>query len=541
MSPQPRNHRFELETLSPVRVGAGQDAVLSPYTDFVQDGGHLIYLDPRKLERALTAQSEGVMDEFARGVRSRMNNTRSDFELADFIRTRLGTTPDALARRRVPVRGAVKHAQVRRHISNGGQPYIPGSSLKGAIRGAILYCWLVDAQEGRRFVADLADVVERLWNVYGRQLEEAERHYREGNIRNGDRLAGAIPHKVKPELRPFSDERLFGGLKDRGHGPEMRFLRLGDTVPLAADIVRVAEVNRVKLFNAQMVAPQWSEVLPRGVRTTFTLSVEPRFTRPDLQFLNGSTLEPLLERLNRFAADSLEWEIGVLDSLSEVDALNDVYNAVLDVDEPEPLARLGSAADRRREDVLRQLARTRAARARPGRVRALPKAPRPRAQPEVQTLLPRTVPGDTLLRRRSRATCGSARVGAPDSGPGDLVIRRTRGDTRSRSCRYAVEGAEYLLSAPPGSGGGEQIGILAEATSQPHASSTSGAEMPAGRELGSGEGGGPGRDAPRACELPDTHPPTAGWEITARHRERPAPPSEPGLRVPSGTPGTKRS
>jgi CRISPR/Cas system CSM-associated protein Csm5 (group 7 of RAMP superfamily) len=101
----------------------------------------------------------------------------------------------------------------------------------------------------------------------------------------------------------------------------------------------VAEVTRIKLFNAQTVSPQWSEVLPRGVRTTFTLSIEPRFTRPDLRFLNDASVEPLLERLERFAADSLEWEIGVLDSLKEVEALNDVYNAVLDVDELEPVGR----------------------------------------------------------------------------------------------------------------------------------------------------------------------------------------------------------
>ncbi|HEU0078285.1 MAG TPA: type III-A CRISPR-associated RAMP protein Csm5 [Longimicrobiaceae bacterium] len=342
MSGQPRNHRFELETLSPVRVGAGQDAVLSPYTDFVQEGGHLVYLDPRKLERALAAQSMSVMDEFARGVRSRMNNTRSDFELADFICTRLGTTPAALALRRVPVGGAVRHAQVRRHISNGGQPYIPGSSLKGAFRAAILYCWLLDSQEGHRFVEELAVIVERLWQAFGRQIEEAERHYREGNIREGDRLAGSIPNRVRPELRPFSEERLFGGLTGGVNGPEMRFFRLSDTVPLPADVLQVAEVTRIKLFNAQTVSPQWSEVLPRGVRTTFALSIEPRFTRPDLRFLNDESVEPLLERLDRFAADCVEWEMDVLDNLS-VDALNDVYNEVLGVEErdlPQQAARM---------------------------------------------------------------------------------------------------------------------------------------------------------------------------------------------------------
>lgn len=342
-SPRYYRHHFTLETLSPVRVGAGPESVLSPYTDFVQDGRDLIYLDPRKLERALEGQPRGIMDEFVRGVRTRMNNNRSEFELADFIRDRLGTTPAKLALRHVPIRGDVKHAQVRRHLSNGGQPYIPGSTLKGAFRTAILYGWLQDEPAGRDLVERLSAAVERLWQQYGRQLEEAEQLYREGRKQDGNRIAGPIPGRVGDALSEFSEKQLFGDLNDKtrpgdaheGRGPEMRFLRLSDTAPVRADTLRVAQVARIKLANAQMVAPQWSEVLPRGVTTRFTLTIEPRFTRPGLTFLNAGSPEPLLERLDRFAADCLEWEADVLDNLSEVDALNDIYNTVVELEERE--------------------------------------------------------------------------------------------------------------------------------------------------------------------------------------------------------------
>jgi CRISPR type III-A-associated RAMP protein Csm5 len=327
-------HRLEMETLSPVLVAAGPESRLSPYTDFVQDGLELLYLDERKLEHALGVQPAGMIDEFVRGVQSRMNNNRSEFDLSTFIRNRLGVHPATLTRRRVPVQGRVYRNHVRRHISNGGQPYIPGSTLKGAIRAAALYGWLTETSAGRRCVDRLAKSTELLWERHASRLQEAEAHFREGRKRDGERLASAAERDTREALAPSPEQELFGApLGDRTHGSEMRFLRVSDSDPLPASCTRVAQIARFKLADASMVSPQWSEVIPRGVRTGFTVSVEPRFTRPGLEFLNDRSPEPLLRCLDAFAADNLKWELDTLDELGDTEALDDVYDAVVDIDE----------------------------------------------------------------------------------------------------------------------------------------------------------------------------------------------------------------
>lgn len=334
MSARLHTHRLEMETLSPVLVAAGPESRLSPYTDFVQDGSDLLYLDGNKLEQALGAQPSGVIDEFVRGVQSGMNNNRSEFDLHTFIRNRLGVHPAVLARRRVPAQGPVYRNHVRRHVANGGQPYIPGSTLKGAIRAAILYRWLDETPAGKGRVEHLVKTTRSLWERHRGRLEEAEALFREGRGREGERLAFFVERDTREAFVPSAEQDLFGApLGDRTRGTEMRFLRISDSDPLPARCIRVAQIARFKLADASMVSPQWSEVIPRGERTGFSVSVEPRFTRPGLEFLNDPSPEPLLRCLHAFAADNLRWELDTLDELPELDALNDVYDAVVDIDE----------------------------------------------------------------------------------------------------------------------------------------------------------------------------------------------------------------
>jgi CRISPR-associated protein Csm5 len=327
-------HRLEMETLSPVLVAAGPESRLSPYTDFVQDGLELLYLDGRKLEDALGVQPAGVIDEFVRGVRSGMNNNHSEFDLSTFIRSRLGVHPATLARRRVPIQGRVYRNHVRRQISSGGQPYIPGSTLKGAIRAATLYRWLTETAAGKQCVDRLAKATGLLWERHGSRLREAEAHFREGRKRDGERLASAVERDTWETLAPSPEQELFGApLGNRTRGSEMRFLRVSDSDPLPGSCIRVAQIARFKLADASMVSPQWSEVIPRGARTGFSVSVEPRFTRPGLEFLNDCSPEPLLRCLDAFAADNLKWELDTLDEFGDAEALDDVYDTVVGIDE----------------------------------------------------------------------------------------------------------------------------------------------------------------------------------------------------------------
>jgi CRISPR-associated protein Csm5 len=341
-----RVHEMELVTLSPVSVTAGREAVLSPYTDFVQERDSLVYLDPKKVERALANAPSTVMDEFVRGVRSQMDNNRSGFDLRSFLRERLRVTPDDLALRRVPVEGQVNRNQVRRHVTDAGRPFIPGSTIKGALRTALLYHWLVEEAAGKAFVGRMVEEVGRVWQTLEARVKEADRLAAEERGKDANRLARDVQRQTLNQLREFSDEALFGPLNDRRLGAEMRGIRVSDTGVLPPETIRVAEVLRIKVRDATMVSPQWREVIPARVRTRFRIEVAPPFTRPDLAFLNDPSADSLLARVQRFSEDALGWEVDVLESLEDVRALNPIYDAVEDIEAREPgpgaaLVRLG--------------------------------------------------------------------------------------------------------------------------------------------------------------------------------------------------------
>jgi CRISPR-associated protein Csm5 len=331
---------MELVTLTPVMVTAGRDAVLSPYTDYVHEDGFFYYLDPRKMERALAAAGASVLDEFVRGVRTGMDNTRSTFDLRRFIKTRLNRSPADLALRRVPLPKLIGQVQVRRHVADAGRPFIPGSTLKGAIRAAIFLDWLHSEEDGKAFVGDLKKKVDALWVEHKDALEKAEECFRQNQREQGRSISSPIHAKVRDALRGFRPGRLFGEMdeKDDRRRPlpnDMRLLRISDTSLLEPDRVCVESVGRVKVKDASLVSPQWAEVIPTGVALTFTLTIEPRFAKPGLRFLNDPSPSRLFELLRNFASRSLEWEIDVLDSLDDIARLDDVYNVLEDLEASE--------------------------------------------------------------------------------------------------------------------------------------------------------------------------------------------------------------
>jgi CRISPR-associated protein Csm5 len=320
-----RVHEMELVTLSPVAVTAGRDAVLSPYTDFVQDGDSLIYLDPRKLEAALGRASPSVLDEFVRGVRSQMGWGRSGFDLRSFLRDRLGLTPESLALRRVSVHGQIRHRQVRRLVTDAGRPFIPGSTIKGALRTAIFYFWLRETPEGEALLTRLVGLVGQVWSAEHANLERAEGHFRDGRKRDGYQIADGIRRRASDAFRILDENEVFGMLNDRRVGAEMRYLRVSDSALLDPGKIFIAGIERLKLRGreTEQGTPQWSEAIPAGARLPFRVSIEPRFTRESLRFMNDDSLVSLLERVHTFACDTLEWEKDVLAAVS-----GNLYSAI---------------------------------------------------------------------------------------------------------------------------------------------------------------------------------------------------------------------
>lgn len=292
------SHKVSLTTLSPVFIGAGEEHVLSPYSDFVQRGDSLIYIDNDRLQEAM--QGDDVFVEAYVKEMRRFENNRSTFSLEHFITDTLERHVDDFAARVVQIDGDIQKNHIRRFIATGGKPFIPGSSLKGAIRTAVLVDWLLNTPSGKR------------------QLGEIKRHVDKRDLKS---------------LKKMNLERnCFGSIANDA----FRHLRISDSGVINQSALSVSEMKRVSLRarrqsfkKRQSDIPQWSETLMPSTTSGVLLSMTAPKGKTGFSFLNEQSLSSLFAVVNKVSLDSCLHE---LDELEENKTFKDFFRFYEDLE-----------------------------------------------------------------------------------------------------------------------------------------------------------------------------------------------------------------
>jgi len=279
------SHKVSLTTLSPVFIGAGEEHVLSPYSDFIQQGDSLVYIDTDKLQEAMQGD-KALIDAYVKGMRQFENN-RSTFSLEDFITGTLGSAVDDFVTRTVRIEGNIRKNHIRRFTATGGKPFIPGSSLKGAIRTAVLVDWLLNKPRGKKQLDQIRECVKK----------------RDRKLLNSMNL----------------DHLCFGNIANDA----FRHLRISDSEVIDRSNISVGEMKRVSLSSGkkkhkqkQSSIPQWSEILDRSVETNISFSMIAPFAKTGFDFLNSQSVDELFSIVNRVYKKSCRRELKMLNGLS---------------------------------------------------------------------------------------------------------------------------------------------------------------------------------------------------------------------------------
>jgi CRISPR-associated protein Csm5 len=327
-------HRFRLRTLTPVSIGADEADALSPYADYVlsPDGKQIYYLDQRKVEKAVLAA--GLLDEYVTSIANRMDNNRSDFDLDQFLRNRLKLDPKTVARTIAPNHGLSRNNRLNINaiVKDAARPYLPGSSLKGAFRTAMLYDWLAQTKAGepelKKYVAALPELeragaeVSRLKKIFKQQ-----RLFRE--------FDAAKRTLAEAEKKFFKEENLFGKLND---GPLARFIRVTDSTFASESKLGVYATRRIRLQPNPKVQgrerdiPTPREAIAAGAVLEFGVSVPTQglADHPLAYWAEKSTAEvlTLLSQFSKACIDNELYEIRQADNRNfqkDIDALEDFY------------------------------------------------------------------------------------------------------------------------------------------------------------------------------------------------------------------------
>ncbi len=315
MTAKLQTFKVNLTALSPVFIGGGEEAVLSPYTDYIKQGNQVVIIDQRKLQDAL-AKNLPLIDEFVEGIRN-FDNNRSLFSLSDFITKRLNIPISDVEQCRLPVEGDIQKTPIRRFIASAGRPFIPGSTIKGAIRTAVLLDWLLKTNAGKKQLAVIRMFIEKKdWKELKRVDPEKE-------------CFGSIARDVFKHLR-VSDSAL-----------------IGETSLSVSEIKRVSvKEQRGNTQRRRSDIPMWGEALNAGTESSFTVSFLKPSSLTGFPCLDKQSISELLHILNGQSGESCERELQELElAPRDFEPFRKFYEKLLDtinkVDGKEAIVRLG--------------------------------------------------------------------------------------------------------------------------------------------------------------------------------------------------------
>lgn len=326
-----RTHKLKLRTVTPVSIGADEADALSPYADYVIDGDQIILLDHRRMEQAV--REAGLLDEYVTGIGDSMeqNPNRSGFSLSKFIRERLKKSPRELALRILPNRGIEQHRKqsVAAIVKDAGRAYLPGSSIKGALRTAMLYDWLVNDKDSGK------EELDKYHNALPKLLDARK----EVKQKDEDCLKKGIFDKKRKRISlTFEENRLFGELKDAERnlekeakkffieanlfgkleeGPESRFIRVTDSTFVPPEAVGIYGIKRIRLQpnpksggRRENEMPTPREALFSATPLEFKIDIVPAFAKDSsLAYWAEKSTGELLQLLNNFTLDCIGNEL----------------------------------------------------------------------------------------------------------------------------------------------------------------------------------------------------------------------------------------
>lgn len=163
-----QRHQLQIETLTPLAIRSGE--VLSPLTDYHIEGNKLYLLDTDKLMNDIVQNK--WLDEFEKEVFEYSGNhsggtetgaKKKNYFIADFLKEKGASIKPYLQKEKVracQLKTEDEWVKMHSTIKTGNQAYIPGSSIKGAIRTAIMYHWLTETDEGKKKLEDFVQSVK---------------------------------------------------------------------------------------------------------------------------------------------------------------------------------------------------------------------------------------------------------------------------------------------------------------------------------------------------------------------------------------------
>ncbi len=342
-------HRIKLTTLTQVHVGSG--AMLLNGSDFIATRDSVHLLDINKVGQLI-----GIDRTKAELWSAAIDNDGGQQFLERELRNAGASFADCSTRTDENLAGPFNPGQqLREGIHDGrGLPYLPGSSIKGAIRTALL--------ADRYAELDIAEIVRKY-----REIKKQERNERQQIIDDSiddneerDRLhLCRIDYKKKyaPLLRDL--ERAMNNVTGTVQQDPFRLLQVGDAYFRAGDEIVLRQINLNERTSTQDLVDTSKALAVEAIKADVTAETSIKIVddQPIRQSLHNPGLIPgsiqdLFRILNRQTQMLVEFEIDYWEQLKEdgfkgalgyISACRDVLEKAKGCDQNQCVIRMGNA------------------------------------------------------------------------------------------------------------------------------------------------------------------------------------------------------
>lgn len=219
--------KIELEVLTPLHIGSGNEFI---------NGFDIIEINRQKKIINLNALIEHFRDK-----PEELNNLTTAIEfnrLSDFMIGKRNIPPEVISNKNIPA--SLDKTNIKKQIRNGnGELYLPGSSLKGVIRTALLHHFIGNDKS-------LKDSVTR-------QVEK-------------------IAASTYIDLR-YADSGIIGTvLGQEIENNLLRLLQVSDALPVISYCE--TQVYQVKVLGTKRKLPIFCEMIPQGTKFIFSVTLD---------------------------------------------------------------------------------------------------------------------------------------------------------------------------------------------------------------------------------------------------------------------------
>jgi CRISPR-associated protein Csm5 len=279
--------KYEIEVISPVHIGSGD--TISPIEYVIEDKFYRVEMD--KLFGDERFDTDGFIEDAKAGA---LYLGASNSELA---KKHVRYTLDISQSTRTSLQGLIgsRSSEVREHIKTKDDVYIPGSSIKGAIRTVILW-WVLKndrqllekAERYLEILLNARNLSERIENA--RNFEDIKREIeRNQNLKQNsdvymdvlEEIAGREVEKIKKKVSKLSK------IKREHVDDEIEKLVFGaDPTKDILKALQVSDTNVVAVKNLKVEEVRTLTTTPRGHNwksfCTYVEALKPR-TKLDLE------------------------------------------------------------------------------------------------------------------------------------------------------------------------------------------------------------------------------------------------------------------